>query len=122
MAPRRPCPSCATVCSRWNPKHLKNMASVRILITGIGCFIGMYFNTVIQVFAQTRSDVFQKIPTKYNMSKADRAIINTLPDLGFDILPFLPEAWIADYMVLFLMFVTLIRFTPTKMGPTIFRR
>ena len=65
MAPRRPCPSCATVFSRWNPKYLKGMCERRHLAGWVACLLGMYFNCVIQIFIQIRSEVFVEIPNKY---------------------------------------------------------
>ena len=63
MAPR-PCPSCATVFTRWNPKYLKGMCDRRHFAGWVACLLGMYFNCVVQVFIQIRSEVFSEIPNR----------------------------------------------------------
>ena len=41
-----------------------------------------------QVDAERRSLAFRALPVKYNFSEADTDTFTTLPDLGFDVLPF----------------------------------
>ena len=48
--------------------------------------------------------------------------VNTLPDIGFDVLPHIPETMFADIAVFGPVAFTFFRFTCTKMGPTILRR
>lgn len=75
-----------------------------------------------QVDAERRSLAFRALPVKYNFSEADTDTFTTLPDLGFDVLPFVSESWLSDLAVVLLVVLTQIRFSLTPMGATIVRR
>ena len=103
----------------------KKLARVLYAPDNLDCILYSYvlvLNCVIQIYADQRSERFRTIPKKYNMTEEDEEKINTLPDLGFDWLPFLSNAAIADYVVIVLVIVTMVRFAPTPMGATIVRR
>ena len=74
-----------------------------------------------QVDAERRSLAFRALPLKYNFSEADTDTFTTLPDLGFDVLPFVSESWLSDLAVVLLVVLTQIRFSLTPMGATIIR-
>ena len=107
---------------RYNLRNTRRFASRAMAFSGIYAFFAMYFNTCMQYVAQARSEVFRELPVKYNMTAADADLLTTLPDLGFDVLPFVEPAWLADLFVLVLVAATHARFVPTPMGATIFRR
>ncbi|GMI53869.1 hypothetical protein ScalyP_jg1356 [Parmales sp. scaly parma] len=67
-----------------------------LFVTICYLFVGMYLNCVIQVYAQYRAN---KQPAQ-----------QTLPDLGFDILPNIDPVW-ADVMCYSAMAITFVRFT-----------
>jgi len=119
----RPLPSLRVVfCERWHVKHLKRFASWGMLLAWFGWFIGMYFNTLAQVYVQKRSEHFKVIPDQFLMNATARRRVNTLPDLGFDLLWHVPASWVADSLVFGSMLATVVRFVPTPMGATILRR
>jgi len=74
------------------------------------------------VYVQKRSAVFLTIPLKYNMTSADIATLNTLPDIGFDLIPQLQYSNLADIWVGVVVGGTVFRFALTSMRLTILRR
>lgn len=82
----------------------------------------MFTNCFMQVWAQERSTQFDYIPRKYNMTEDDMDKILTLPDLGFDLFPYMPYASLPDTLVGLMMGITIFRFMLTSMRATIFRR
>jgi len=98
---------------KWNVRNLQGFFTRQMLATAIYGLLCLYWNCVIQIVVQTKSEVFTTIPKKYNMTASDAEKINTLPDLGFDWLPYLSNHKIADYFVVALLFTTHTRFLPT---------
>ncbi len=107
---------------RWNLRNTRRFVSWQFCATMLYAFACVYFNTLMQVRAEKRSRTFRALPIKYNFTIADEHTFTTLPDIGFDILPMVHDAWLADVMVGLLVALTQCRFSLTPMGATILRR
>lgn len=93
-----------------------------IIVTLVYFVLGMYFNCVMQVVAENRSTRFQDIPRKYNMTIEDTNAMNTLPDIGYDILPFVANKNLPDIWVFSIVGLGIVRFALTRLRLTILRR
>ena len=56
---------------KWHPRNIMGFCTRQMLATAFYGVICLYWNCVIQVYAQTRAEVFKTIPEKYNMTEAD---------------------------------------------------
>jgi hypothetical protein len=84
----------------------------------------MYFNCVVQVAVQRRADAWLRrtIAASGGSLSAATDPLSPLPDLGFEWLPHLREAWLADAWVGATLVLTIVRFVITARRMIIFRR
>ena len=104
------------------PHPAEKLFTWQLAFCVVYAFTLLWLNCCVQVYVQRRSKVFLEIPAKYNVSAEDRDKLNTLPDLGFDVIPFSSNAHLADQIVYAMMGVTVLRFALTGMRATLLRR
>ena len=107
---------------RCNIRNTKRFFSWQMLATILFSFTCVIFNCYMQVKVQAQSESFNDLPIKYNFTQEDRDRFTTLPDIGFEYLPHIVNAHLADYLVMSLVAFTHLRFMFTPMGASIERR